>query len=204
MSKQKSALRQTITEQALNMFKTHGIKAVRMDDVAKELKISKRTLYEQFVDKEQLLLECVMLNSENDKKIYEDFMSKTDNLMEILCFFIKYRLEELSRYNSLFFMEVIKYKPVRDYLEDISKSRGKEQENFIKRGIEEGLVVDNINFKLLSRINKAAIDNLIRDKVYEQYPLSDIFRTFMMVFLRGILTEKGQVEFEKYIVSNLK
>lgn len=204
MSKQKSALRQTITEQALNMFKTHGIKAVRMDDVAKELKISKRTLYEQFVDKEQLLLECVMLNSENSKKIYEDFMSKTDNLMEILCFFIKYRLEEFSRYNSLFFMEVIKYKPVRDYLEDISKSRVKEQENFIKRGIEEGLVVDNINFKLLSRINKAAIDNLIRDKVYEQYPLSDIFRTFMMVFLRGILTEKGQVEFEKYIVSNLK
>ncbi|MCQ2254837.1 MAG: TetR/AcrR family transcriptional regulator [Bacteroidaceae bacterium] len=204
MSKQKSALRQTITEQALNMFKTHGIKAVRMDDVAKELKISKRTLYEQFVDKEQLLLECVMLNSDNSKKIYEDFMSKTDNLMEILCFFIKYRLEEFSRYNSLFFMEVIKYKPVRDYLEDISKSRVKEQENFIKRGIEEGLVVDNINFKLLSRINKAAIDNLIRDKVYEQYPLSDIFRTFMMVFLRGILTEKGQVEFEKYIVSNLK
>lgn len=204
MSKQKSALRQTITEQALNMFKTHGIKAVRMDDVAKELKISKRTLYEQFVDKEQLLLECVMLNSENSKKIYEDFMSKTNNLMEILCFFIKYRLEEFSRYNSLFFMEVIKYKPVRDYLEDISKSRIKEQENFIKRGIEEGLVVDNINFKLLSRINKAAIDNLIRDKVYEQYPLSDIFRTFMMVFLRGILTEKGQVEFEKYIVSNLK
>lgn len=204
MSKQKSALRQTITEQALNMFKTHGIKAVRMDDVAKELKISKRTLYEQFVDKEQLLLECVMLNSENSKRIYEDFISKTDNLMEILCFFIKYRLEEFSRYNSLFFMEVIKYKPVRDYLEDISKSRIKEQENFIKRGIEEGLVVDNINFKLLSRINKAAIDNLIRDKVYEQYPLSDIFRTFMMVFLRGILTEKGQVEFEKYIVSNLK
>lgn len=204
MSKQKSALRQTITEQALNMFKTHGIKAVRMDDVAKELKISKRTLYEQFVDKEQLLLECVMLNSENSKRIYEDFISKTDNLMEILCFFIKYRLEEFSRYNSLFFMEVIKYKPVRDYLEDISKSRVKEQENFIKRGIEEGLVVDNINFKLLSRINKAAIDNLIRDKVYEQYPLSDIFRTFMMVFLRGILTEKGQVEFEKYIVSNLK
>lgn len=204
MSKQKSALRQTITEQALNMFKTHGIKAVRMDDVAKELKISKRTLYEQFVDKEQLLLECVMLNSDNSKRIYEDFMSKTDNLMEILCFFIKYRLEEFSRYNSLFFMEVIKYKPVRDYLEDISKSRVKEQENFIKRGIEEGLVVDNINFKLLSRINKAAIDNLIRDKVYEQYPLSDIFRTFMMVFLRGILTEKGQVEFEKYIVSNLK
>lgn len=204
MSKQKSALRQTITEQALNMFKTHGIKAVRMDDVAKELKISKRTLYEQFVDKEQLLLECVMLNSENSKRIYEDFISKTDNLMEILCFFIKYRLEEFSRYNSLFFMEVIKYKPVRDYLEDISKSRVKEQENFIKRGIEEGLVVDNINFKLLARINKAAIDNLIHDKVYEQYPLSDIFRTFMMVFLRGILTEKGQVEFEKYIVSNLK
>lgn len=204
MENKKITLHQTIVEHALTMFKTHGIKAVRMDDVAKELKISKRTLYEQFIDKEQLLLECVKLNSAKQQQVYESFASKTDGIMEILCYFIKHSLEEFSRYNALFFTEVIKYKAVKEHLDQIHKDKLEEQSKFFKRGIDEGLVDGSINFALLSQINKAAIDNLIRDKVYEHYPLAEIFRTFVMVFLRGILTEKGQIEFEKYIGHNLK
>lgn len=204
MENSKSTLHQAIVEQALTMFKTHGIKAVRMDDVAKELKISKRTLYEQFVDKEQLLLECVKLNSVKQKKIYESFAAKASGIMEFLCYFIKYRLEEFSRYNSLFFTEVIKYKPVKDYIDQIYERNLEEQTKFLKRGIDEGLIDSSINFALLELINKAAISNLIHDKVYEQYSLTEIFRTFITVFLRGILTEKGQIEFEKYIGNYLK
>lgn len=186
------------------MFRTQGIKAVRMDDVAKSLKISKRTLYEQFVDKEQLLLECIKLISERQKKVYGDFMAQSNDVMEMLCFFIKYNLEDLSHFNVLFFTEVIKYKPAREFLEQINKDRLKEREVFIKRGIEEGLIVADINFPLLSRINKAAFDYLINEKIYEEYTLAEIFRTFVMVFLRGILTEKGQQKLDSLIGNHLK
>ena len=40
----------------MEMFATQGIKAVRMDDIARSLGVSKRTLYEQFGDKQGLLL----------------------------------------------------------------------------------------------------------------------------------------------------
>lgn len=204
MQNTKPLLHQTIVEHALEMFRTQGIKAVRMDDVAKSLKISKRTLYEQFVDKEQLLLECIRLISERQKKVYGDFMAQSNDVMEMLCFFIKYNLEDLSHFNVLFFTEVIKYKPAREFLEQINKDRLKEREVFIKRGIEEGLIVADINFPLLSRINKAAFDYLINEKIYEEYTLAEIFRTFVMVFLRGILTEKGQQKLDSLIGNHLK
>ena len=47
--------KERIVEQTMEMFVTQGIKSVRMDDIARQLSISKRTLYEMFGDKEELL-----------------------------------------------------------------------------------------------------------------------------------------------------
>lgn len=199
MRTQKSALHETIVSHALEMFKTQGIKAVRMDDVAKSLRMSKRTLYEQFTDKEELLLECVKYGDEKQREIYTSYMEKAEGLMDILCFFIRHELEGFSRYNPSFFVDVLKYQPVREYLEQKHEADYSYREAFLRKGIEEGLLVNNVNFPLLTRINKAALSYLIQEKFYEQYPLSEIFRTFTLVFLRGILTEKGQKELEKYM-----
>ena len=59
MTEQRVELRQLILETAMSEFKAKGIKRVRMDDIAHQLGISKRTLYEVFSNKEQLLLEGV-------------------------------------------------------------------------------------------------------------------------------------------------
>ena len=47
----------------MEMFATQGIKAVRMDDIARSLGVSKRTLYEQFGDKQGLLLLAMNISS---------------------------------------------------------------------------------------------------------------------------------------------
>ena len=60
ISAYKQSLRSKIIETALKAFRAHGIRAVTMDDVATELKISKRTLYEIFGNKEEVLSECVV------------------------------------------------------------------------------------------------------------------------------------------------
>lgn len=51
-------LKGKILEVALCEFKQKGIRAVKMDDIARMLTISKRTLYEIYPNKEELLLEC--------------------------------------------------------------------------------------------------------------------------------------------------
>lgn len=199
MRNQKSELHETIVSNALEMFMTQGIKAVRMDDVAKKLRMSKRTLYEQFTDKEELLLECVKYGSEKQHEIYANYTAKAEGLMDILCFFIRQELEGFSRYNPNFFLDVLKYKPVREYIDQRHTASSTYREAFLHKGIEEGLIVDSINFPLLTKINKAAVEYLIANKIYEQYSLQEIFRTFTLVFLRGILTDKGQRELERYM-----
>ena len=51
--------RETIIQLAAEMFVGQGIKAVRMDDIARHIGVSKRTNYEQFGDKEELISECI-------------------------------------------------------------------------------------------------------------------------------------------------
>ena len=51
--------RETIIQLAAEMFVGQGIKAVRMDDIARHIGVSKRTIYEQFGDKEELLYQCL-------------------------------------------------------------------------------------------------------------------------------------------------
>ena len=49
----------SIVKEAITLFLRYGIKAVSMDDIAKRVGISKRTLYESFISKDDLLMSCV-------------------------------------------------------------------------------------------------------------------------------------------------
>ena len=51
--------KERIIEQAMHMFVSQGIKSVRMDDIAQQLRVSKRTLYELFGDKEGYIYRMV-------------------------------------------------------------------------------------------------------------------------------------------------
>ena len=57
-SSYRNALRGRILDVAMHAFATKGIRAVKMDDIAQSLTISKRTLYELYDNKEKLLLEA--------------------------------------------------------------------------------------------------------------------------------------------------
>ena len=58
--------RKTVLEMATKLFHTQGIKNVTMDDISHRLSMSKRTLYQLFSDKEDLLLACVKLHHERE------------------------------------------------------------------------------------------------------------------------------------------
>lgn len=188
-----------IVRHALEMFKMRGIKGVRMEDVSKELKISKRTLYEKFNDKEELLRECVKLDAEIKKEKNASFLAQSDNVMELLCFVLKNALEEFSKYNAKFFVEVMKYRSVRELLDENAKKDAAVKRAFFQKAIDEGFVVSDVNIDLVSMMTRAAIDALLNEKAYEKYSLPELFSTSVMLFLRGLLTEKGQRELDAYL-----
>ena len=76
--------KEIIVEKASQMFVNQGIKAVRMDDIAQELSISKRTLYEMFGDKEELIYQSIGLFISQGVERRKQQCEELDNVLEIM------------------------------------------------------------------------------------------------------------------------
>lgn len=76
--------RERIIERTAEMFVELGIKSIRMDDIAHTLGVSKRTLYEMFTDKEELIYLCMKYLSDEQIRMVADAMSSCDDKLEAL------------------------------------------------------------------------------------------------------------------------
>ena len=90
----------------MDMFHKQGIKQVRMDDIAKTLSISKRTLYEIFDDKETLLLKCIKRKQEMQDKYMQQFDLSQSNVLEVVLHHYQYTIELLPHVNPAFFEDL--------------------------------------------------------------------------------------------------
>ena len=76
--------REKIVEHVSKMIKAVGVKSVRMDDVASSLGMSKRTLYEMFGDKEELLSESILYMMLQRQKYVRAQVEGCENMLEVL------------------------------------------------------------------------------------------------------------------------
>lgn len=89
LKKNRSELRNLVLKQAAKAFFSQGIRTVHMDDIAASLSISKRTLYELFHDKQQLLLEVLCFQRNEMHAHMEKIASKAENALEVIFAFMK-------------------------------------------------------------------------------------------------------------------
>ena len=187
----RDGLKQKIIDTALPLFKEHGIKAVKMDDIATVLGISKRTLYEVVIDKEHLLFECVKYDTERQHALFAEYAEIAKNEMDMLAYFLKVKFNEISTINPDYFTEMYKYTNIMDYLRKSGAEQRTRSIMFMKKGIEDGFFRNDLNYEILHIMSDAAITHVMQTKMYEKYEFHDIFRTFIFVHLRGCCTRKG-------------
>ena len=105
----KTVVKEHIVLAAAKAFAQKGVKTVRMDDIAADLSISKRTLYELFHDKEDLLLDVMRLHREEMKKSMEEIASKAENVLEVILRFYQKSVQDFQNTNRKFFEDMEKY-----------------------------------------------------------------------------------------------
>lgn len=98
----KQELKDRIKKAASEMFFKNGIRQVRMDDIAHNLGISKRTLYEIYDNKEQLLLDVVKYNNEENVKKLTDFANQGRTAIEIMAEFYRLQMKRVGNVNPCF------------------------------------------------------------------------------------------------------
>ena len=190
-SADKIDLRERIVMEATILFQAQGVKQARMDDIARELSISKKTLYELFSDKEELLLEVVKVISMGFHQNVKEIICSSANVLEQIFMLYKRVIEHSRKVNPLFFIELIRYPKVQAYFEEVHTRHANCTREWLQMGVKQGLLRDDVNYEVFLRQDGFQIDKLLINPEVRNYPPRVIYDSVVLVMLRGLATDKG-------------
>ena len=200
LSDNRAQLYRRIVDKATEMFLSKGIKAVKMDDVATDLSISKRTLYEIFSNKEMLLLHCVQQSRKAREKHFRCFNeSGPHSEIEMILEFYRYQLRLSSKVSINFVKELQKYPLVVQWIEESRKKEKAVAKSFFEQGVRNGYFRKDVNFKLVGDYAEIAITDSMENGLMDKYGIQEVFRNITMLYVRGFCTLKGIEELEKML-----
>ena len=195
-----------ILEAAAKLFKEHGIKSVTMDDIARDLGISKRTLYENYAKKEDLIADCLEEYIEQGKEVGLRIVEKSENIIEALLFFLKKDCTDDTRFIPATAKEIKRYYPelFQSVVLKHKEERTSQIAAFLEKGQKEGLIRKDIKPDLMSKLLTIQIDHFLNhDPETIGYSTTEMFSSIFMTFTRGISTPEGYQLIEKLIINNL-
>ncbi|MGI5975069.1 MAG: TetR/AcrR family transcriptional regulator [Paludibacter sp.] len=195
-------LKENIIQTAGNQFQQMGIRNVSIDDVCAELRISKKTFYQYFSKKEDLV-DAVIEHKRalSQAKLQKNIKDK--NAIEIFVYMIKELKKSAECTPVLFWHDVEKFYPALFQKHNQIKQDNVRNifENNIKQGIAEGYYRENLDIELLSFFHTVQIRNTFEMMMQMQlkFSLKRITDFFIDMIIRLVANEKGL----KYIEENL-
>lgn len=193
-----------IIQRASLVFMRFGIKSVTLDDLCRELGMSKKTLYKYFEDKNDLIKKTFEFHLENDKQQCLYFNKVGENAVDSLIQLSRYIMATFTEINPAIFYDLKKYYPETWKLMDEHKHgfiHTKIKENVL-RGVKEGLYRDNMNEDIIAELYVNSIDVLTNSpSLTGKYKISDIYKEVIRYQIRGIVSDKG-IEYLKLKFNN--
>ncbi len=195
----RQALRTRILDMAMHEFASHGVRAVKMDDLAQALSISKRTLYELYSNKEDLLFEGVKKYHAQSLEDNKRIVAQSDNVMDTLLMLYQHSVNQLRQVNPLFYTDLERYPSIVEYLHKESDKKLNERKAFIRRGMEEGYFRRDINIDLALHVFEIISEQLVRNGIFSHYSIEEIYKSVVFLILRGLCTERGVRKIDQFL-----
>jgi AcrR family transcriptional regulator len=188
------------------LFAKQGCKVITMNDIATSMGISKRTIYENFSDKRDLLFQCMEYFCQKGDGGVQKVLKSSENVIDTVFQMMKCNIEFAGQAKYNFFNEMQKYFP-EIYASTIKKYKEynlKNLEKMIKKGQDDDVFRDDIDVRIITSIIHE-IAMLIINDAFENYGYDKrvIMPEFMYNFTRGICTKKGLGVLDK-IIENTK
>ncbi|MDR2510896.1 MAG: TetR/AcrR family transcriptional regulator [Bacteroidales bacterium] len=195
-------IKNRIVKEALYLFFDNGIKAITMDELANVMGISKRTIYENFKDKDELLYECLVYNKCLLDKRFSTFCVETKNAIDLLVFFVVVNRKSVVNSGHRLMFELKKYHPaVFDFV--ICNHEPQKHSifgNIFDMGVEQGYFRPDIQSEIIFIFIKNGFQSIFQNKnpeMPEKYSVGEIFEEALKFCIRGITTEKGTQYYEE-------
>lgn len=187
----KKSLKGRILEAAMKAFAQRGVKAVKMDDIAQMLSISKRTLYEIYKDKEELLYQGVVQYDQNNRQYLAAFVEQASSVMDIIIEFYQRRVVSVGTVNPLFYEDIHKYPKVVEYLNKEREHAYGQFLGFLQRGVREGYFREDVDYELVTQLFNAINTYVMNQHLLNCYSIQQVFANMLLIPLRGFCTKKG-------------
>ncbi|WP_109829283.1 TetR/AcrR family transcriptional regulator [Reichenbachiella versicolor] len=193
--------KEKILQVADGQFHRYGIRSVSMDDIARELGMSKKTIYQYFKDKECLVRYVTESNIQQEIRDFNEVLEKSDNAIDELYKFSLCFRKNLNDINPSLLFDLQKFHPTSWQLwEDFKYSFIKDMVvDAIKRGKNEGVFRQSIDAEVLALYRIESIQLAFDPKIFpkEKFNLVDIQLELFDHFVYGLLTVEGHEIFDK-------
>ncbi|MDX2431579.1 MAG: TetR/AcrR family transcriptional regulator [Bacteroides sp.] len=184
-----------IFEKVLALFKRYGTRSVTMDDIAHELGMSKKTLYQEFTDKDDLINRVIDYDMDQSKGFLEEVRQSDSNAVQEL-FMVNRRMHSVrTLYSPTFYFDLKRYYP-EIYNRWIQNKRSNMftviTEN-LRKGKQEGIYRPEIDEHIIGRLHIARIEMLEGNNIIEEHERlsNDFIQEVFIYHLHGICNEQG-------------
>lgn len=183
-------LKENILDTAAQKIQLYGLKKFTIDEIAEELKISKKTIYKYFSSKDEIISEYFNTIIENDKNSVTLAMEQDNN------FFDKLHLIIYSYHKFRLPMNVVeearKFYPTEwEKIQELKQFKLNSMSIILKQGVENGVIKDNANFKIISMILEKVSDGFFDYEFLSEnkMTMNEAIDEVMDIILKGILKQ---------------
>jgi AcrR family transcriptional regulator len=193
-----------ILERASAVYMKYGIKTVTMDDLARELGISKKTIYKYFDDKNDLVRSIIEMKVSMDAAICVNCMQNSENAIDDLFNLSKLVVEHFSNINPAVFYDLRKYHPDAWGVMEKHKwefVQSMIQEN-VERGIKENIYRKSLHPEIMSRLYVSSTDAILNSNIFPwpEFKFQEVFIEMIHFQLYGMVNDEGR----KYLKQKLQ
>ncbi|WP_264520257.1 TetR/AcrR family transcriptional regulator [Flavobacterium sp. N1994] len=195
-----------IIERATEMYLTLGFKSVTMDDIASRMGISKKTIYQHFENKNDLVEAVTMHLFETISCGIDEIITLNQNPIEELFSIKDFVMQNLKNESTSPIYQLQKYYPQihKTLMSRQFDKMGDCVIDNLKKGIEQGLFREDIHMELIARFYFAGMTSIKDAELFNpiQFSTKEVQETYLEYHLRGIATEKGIAVLEQLLKNN--
>jgi AcrR family transcriptional regulator len=192
-----------ILEGAKKLFMQFGLKSITMDDIARKVGVSKKTIYQFFSDKNSIVLKSVHEHFSDHRKEIENVLDHSKDAIEAIYRISKCMKMQVEAVNPTVLYDLQRYFPKahKRFLEFKNTFMKERMTKILEDGKASGYFRNEINTEILiiQRIEQVqlAFNNDIFPR--EKFDIREIHEQLFDHFLHGILTEKGKEKYNQYL-----
>ena len=188
--------KEKILRGAEDLFMKYGVRSISMDDIARHLAVSKKTLYQHFADKDELVVLVLKLHLERNSKEVEVILETAGNSIEELARISACMKKNMQGLNQTMLFDMQKFHPKawNVWIEFKQKYIRESVISNLKKGIQEGYIRPDVDPEIIAALRIELIQLSFNPDVFqrERFNMVEVHNQLFDHFVFGLVTEKGR------------